>query len=354
MRGHGAFHGACHVCKITGLRKGNRTFYPPWDKSDRRSDDPKDYFSGIVHKDQDRNRDQWLHSSAAITKCAPSCPSLCNGVECLITSNVEDVQNVDDDVLNQDGDGDGDGDEVCQEDCDNLSCTKCWEDVKDEQLSTKCPDCDKDFCKSAVNNIFYKMLGKYLKDPTNQIMVDGMHTVELGVGRRILSQAVNGKNPSSGKYIPNLRFLDIKKMQRIQTQLTTTKHNKEQWNRGIHFQRIPSSLQFVHMWKASEFRVWWDYLGDIMVDAYGEDNYIPPKKPEGPKKDEIWEKLTKMCENDCFRPNWRGDGRNRERTTFLHTFIVSNVLKIPDFLHFFGNFFHIPDFFKVLLHQSLI
>ena len=64
---------------------------------------------------------------------------------------------------------------------------------------------------------------------------------------------------------------------------------------------------------------------NIMIDAYGEDNYIPPKKPEGPKKDETWEKLTKMCENDCFRPNWRGDGRNRERTTFLHTFIVSNV-----------------------------
>ena len=178
--------------------------------------------------------------------------------------------------------------------------------------------------KRASTHLFFNKMEKFLKDVPNQICIDSMHTCDLNVGRRLISQAILGMVPG-GKSKQNLKMVIRDDAQEIHKVLTQGKANKGVWQRGRLVSRIPREIAAIGKWKGCEIRVFTQYEFDIILSFTG------VKAPKKSKSEKVVIKKTKIAAGEGRRYNFDGDGLDDKRLKFLYSYIAGHaILDTPE------------------------
>ena len=175
--------------------------------------------------------------------------------------------------------------------------------------------------KDAATNIFYKKMKNHLRDVSTQVCRDSMHSCELNVGRRLISQSFLGKGVTGKQQSKaNCQMFDLAEARKIHHELTTSDVNKAVWQRGKLFSRIPREIESIIKWKATEIRVFTQYELDIILACT---SLKPPKESQD---EAVAQRKRKEAEDNFATYNVIGDGKNHLRKKFLWTYIAGHAI----------------------------
>ena len=179
--------------------------------------------------------------------------------------------------------------------------------------------------KDAATHYFFKIFKDYLTDVPNQICIDSMHTVESGVGKRMLSHSILGIDPSSKKSVSNLKFINITAANKIHKRLTEGKENIHVWQRGKLVSRIPRDLTNISLWKASEIRIFTVYIMDIILAELA---IIDKDKGKGFFLQKASDKPApkKRAMEEIRNYNHSDDGMDKVRSDYWHSYIIGHSI----------------------------